>query len=229
MLCARHNEGTKLSRCQRWNEKGFGFIERDNGRGRWGIPRLSFNVSLTHVPSVFCHASACPNRAPLIQGSKVSFVFESDDKGGKAKDVQVEEAATEAVDGPRETGTIKVLHYRRNPRSPTIRALAKLFLITELECRQRLRLHRSCIWRRRVSLEGGNEGGPTLTAISAFVHKRDCGGVDFVKGQAVSFVIGEGPKGAAAKEVRPEEGGEIEEATPDEEEGERQLGKVKVP
>ena len=53
--------------------------------------------------------------------------------------------------------------------------------------------------------------------------------MDFVKGQAVSFVIGEGPKGAAAKEVRAEEGGEIEEAAPEEEEGERQLGKVKVP
>jgi len=41
-------------------------------------------------------------------------------------------------------------------------------------------------------------------------------------------VIGEGPKGAAAKKVRAEEGGTIEEAAPEEEEGERQLGKVKV-
>lgn len=54
--------------------------------------------------------------------------------------------------------------------------------------------------------------------------------MDFVKGQAVSFVIGEGPKGAAAKEVQAEEGGIAEEVAPEEEEeeGERQLGKVKV-
>lgn len=51
--------------------------------------------------------------------------------------------------------------------------------------------------------------------------------MDFAKSQAVSFVVGEGPKGAAAKEVRAEDGGAVEEAAP-EEEGERQLGKVKV-
>ena len=61
------------------------------------------------------------------------------------------------------------------------------------------------------------------------MHKRDCGGMDFAKGQFVSFVIGEGAKGAAAKDVRPEEGGGvIEEAEPEEEEGERRFGKVKV-
>ena len=63
---------------------------------------------------------------------------------------------------------------------------------------------------------------------SAFVHKRDCNGVEFSKGQAVSFVIGDGPKGAAAKKVQAEEGGTVAEAEPEEEEGERQLGKVKV-
>ena len=43
-------------------------------------------------------------------------------------------------------------------------------------------------------------------------------------------MIGEGAKGAAAKQVRPEEGGPVEEAAPEpeEEEGERQFGKVKV-
>ena len=69
-----------------------------------------------------------------------------------------------------------------------------------------------------------------LTAVpSVFFHSKDCGGVEFAKGQAVSFVLGEGPKGTSAKQVRPEEGGQIEEALVEEEaEGERQLGKVKV-
>ena len=60
-----------------------------------------------------------------------------------------------------------------------------------------------------------------------FVHKRDCDGIDFAKGQTVSFVIGEGPKGASAKKVRAEEGGTLEEVAI-EEEGERYFGKVKV-
>lgn len=49
-------------------------------------------------------------------------------------------------------------------------------------------------------------------------------------GQYVSFVYAEGAKGAAAKKVREEEGGPApaEEATLEEEEGERELGKVKV-
>ena len=42
-------------------------------------------------------------------------------------------------------------------------------------------------------------------------------------GQAVSFVFEEGPKGASAKNVKEEEGGEV----PVEEEGEREYGKVK--
>ena len=47
--------------------------------------------------SVFCHARECPGREPLVPGSKVSFVYEADEKSGKAKDVQVEEAAEEVT------------------------------------------------------------------------------------------------------------------------------------
>ena len=61
----------------------------------------------------------------------------------------------------------------------------------------------------------------------AFVHKKECGGKDLVAGQAVSFVFEEGPKGASAKNVREEEGGVVTEETVDEDEGERELGKVK--
>ena len=61
----------------------------------------------------------------------------------------------------------------------------------------------------------------------AFVHKRECGGRDLVKGQVVSFVSEEGPKGASAKNVREEEGGVLMEEAVEEDEGERELGKVK--
>ncbi|KAL6721650.1 hypothetical protein ACLMJK_000754 [Lecanora helva] len=156
---------------KRWSDKGFGFIERNNGRG-----------------SVFCHASDCPGRLALAPGSKVSFVFETDAKGGKAKEVQIEEAAAEAdFSGARETGTIKTWNAEKG-----------------------------------FGFVGRSSGEP-----DAFVHKRECGGIDFVKGQAVSFVVGEGPKGASAKDVRPEDGGTVEEAVVEEDESERQLGKVK--
>ena len=46
---------------------------------------------------------------------------------------------------------------------------------------------------------------------SAFVHKKDCGSKDLPVGQAVSFVFEQGDKGAAAKNVREEEGGVVEE------------------
>ena len=67
--------------------------------------------------SVFCHASECPGRAALIPGSKVSYTFEADAKTGKARDVQIEEAAVEQEVGPREFGTIKVplsMHLSRD-------------------------------------------------------------------------------------------------------------------
>lgn len=61
----------------------------------------------------------------------------------------------------------------------------------------------------------------------AFVHKKDCGGRDLVQGQAVSFVFEQGSKGASAKNVCEEEGGMVMEETIEEDEGERELGKVK--
>ena len=61
----------------------------------------------------------------------------------------------------------------------------------------------------------------------AFVHKNDCGGSDLIQGQAVSFVFEEGPKGASAKSVRQEEGTAIMEDAVEEDEGNREVGKVK--
>lgn len=69
-----------------------------------------------------------------------------------------------------------------------------------------------------------------LTAFrSAFFHKRSLGGRDepYV-GQVVSFVFEQGHKGAAASNVREEEGGLPGEETPAEDEGEREMGTVKV-
>ena len=74
---------------QRWTEKGFGFIERPD-----------------FGDSIFCHNRETPNRAALVPGSKVSFVYESDEKGGKAKEVLIEEAVIED-NSAREMGTIK--------------------------------------------------------------------------------------------------------------------------
>ena len=45
--------------------------------------------------SVFCHVRDLSGIKALVPGSKVSFVFEEDEKGGKAKEVQVEEAVEE--------------------------------------------------------------------------------------------------------------------------------------
>lgn len=61
---------------------------------------------------------------------------------------------------------------------------------------------------------------------SAFFHKKSFAGSDepYV-GQAVSFVFEEGPKGAAAGKVKEEEGCL---ADKEENEGEREMGKVKV-
>ena len=61
---------------------------------------------------------------------------------------------------------------------------------------------------------------------SAFFHKKSFTGNDEPHmGQTVSFIFEEGSKGAAAVNVREEEGGEQE---VEEEEEEREMGKVKV-
>ncbi|KAL9133125.1 MAG: hypothetical protein Q9175_005696 [Cornicularia normoerica] len=74
---------------KRWTEKSFGFISR---------PDFS--------DSIFCHNREIPDRTALIVGSKVSFIYKDDEKGGKAKEVLVEEAAV-VHDLAREMGTIK--------------------------------------------------------------------------------------------------------------------------
>ena len=154
---------------QRWTEKGFGFIERPD-----------------FGDSIFCHNRETPDRTALVPGSKVSFVYENDEKGGKAKNVLIEEAIVED-DSARETGTIQRWNAEKG-----------------------------------FGFIGRANGGE-----DAFVHKKDCGGKDLVKGQAVSFVVETGPKGASAKNVREEEGGAVGEEAVEEDEGERELGKVK--
>ncbi len=80
-------------------------------------PRLSHSTRwskwkprLTYFFSIFVHARDTTDRQALIPGSKVSFIFEADAKGGKAKEVSVEEMAEAVVltEGPREMGTVKV-------------------------------------------------------------------------------------------------------------------------
>ena len=60
----------------------------------------------------------------------------------------------------------------------------------------------------------------------AFVHRKECGGRDLVEGQAVSFILEEGLKGAAAKSVLEVEGGVGMEAA-DEDDWAREMGTVK--
>ena len=67
-------------------------------------------LELTHLPSIFCHNRDTPDRACLVPGSKVSFVFEQDEKGGKAREVLIEEAVVEDQ-SVRETGVIKVSYF----------------------------------------------------------------------------------------------------------------------
>ena len=63
------------------------------------------------------------------------------------------------------------------------------------------------------------------TSDSAFAHKRDvASGNDLAIGQAVSFVLEDGPKGASAKRIREDVGAELML----EDDGDRLHGKVKV-
>lgn len=70
----------------------------------------SCHRTLISRSSIFVHARDTADRQALIPGSKVSFVYETDEKGGKAKDVAVEEMSEATVldEGPREMGTVKV-------------------------------------------------------------------------------------------------------------------------
>ncbi|KAF6231745.1 hypothetical protein HO173_010047 [Letharia columbiana] len=227
---------------QRWTEKGFGFISRPD-----------FGDSL------FCHNSETPNRAALVPGSKVSFVYESDEKGGKAKQVLIEEAVVEN-DSAREMGTVKrwnaekgfgfigranggddaFVHKKECGGKDLVEGQAVSFVFEEgpkgasaknvreeeggtvtEEVREMGTIKR---WNaeKGFGFIGRANGGD-----DAFVHLKECGGKDFVVGQAVSFAFEEGPKGASAKNVREEEGSMMMEEAVEEDEGERELGKVK--
>lgn len=99
------------------------------------ILALAGHQPLTHCSSIFVHARDTVDRQALIPGSKVSFVFEIDDKGGKAKEVAVEEIAKAVVldEGPREMGTVKVRRTASpylNLRSRLACGTAKMMLLT---------------------------------------------------------------------------------------------------
>lgn len=81
------------------------------------------------------HARNTADRQPLVRGSKVSFVYEPDEKGGKATEVVVEEAAEAPVDETvRETGTVKVQHGFISARPGRYSVLGRM-----LQLRKRLR------------------------------------------------------------------------------------------
>lgn len=109
---------------------------------------------------------------------------------------------------------------------------------TALACRQGLWIHWTREWgggvRLLVSLSFLGSlldliDAKLIPFCSAFFHKKSFDGYNepFV-GQAVSFVLEEGPKGAAATKVKEEEGGVAIEGAAVEDEGEREMGTVKV-
>ncbi|KAL8788505.1 MAG: hypothetical protein Q9195_007282 [Heterodermia aff. obscurata] len=161
-------ESRELGVVKRWTDKGFGFIERESGGN-----------------DVFCHARDLQGIKALVPGSKVSFVFQEDEKTGKAKEVQVEEAVEE-VEQIREASLMGIV--------------------------------------KRWNAEKGFGFIGRSAGEDCFVHKRECAGNDLTVGQAVSFVYEETEKGGNAKKVQEEEGGE---PVIEEDEGERELGKVK--
>lgn len=71
---------------------------------------LAVNQTLTCRSSIFVHARDTVDRKALISGSKVSFIYEPDEEGGKAREVAVEEMAeaTALNEGPREMGKVMV-------------------------------------------------------------------------------------------------------------------------
>ena len=194
-----------------------------------------------------------------MPGSKVSFVYENDEKGGKAKEVLIEEAAVEDDSG-REMGMIKrwnagkgfgfigranggddaFVHKKECGGKDLVEGQTVSFVFEEGPkgaSAKNVREEEGGVVvedaREWGEIKGwhAEEGfgfiGRTNGGDDAFVHKKDCGGKDLVEGQAVSFIFEDGPKGASAKHVREEDGGLMMEETAQEEEGERELGKVK--
>lgn len=129
---------------------------------RIASPAIAGHQKLTYCSSIFVHARDTVDRQALIPGSKVSFTYEADEKGGKAKDVAVEEIAESVTldEAPREMGTVKVrlaASVQLSLRSARIRGFLREYNAFErrsklrglntiaLECRQRLRIH----WTRK--------------------------------------------------------------------------------
>ena len=195
----------------------------------------------------------------LVPGSNVSFVYEYDEKGGKARKVLIEEPVVED-DSAREMGTIKrwnaekgfgfvcranggddaFVHKKECGGKDLAEGQAVSFIfeegpkgasaknVREEEGGIAMDEARETGTIKRWNAEKGfgfisrANGGD-----DAFVHKKECGGTDLAEGQAVSFVFEEGLKGASAKNVREEEGGIVVEEAVEEDEGERELGKIK--
>ncbi|KAL9071982.1 MAG: hypothetical protein Q9161_003914 [Pseudevernia consocians] len=218
---------------KKWNEKGFGFIERDGVGDR-----------------IFVHARDTADRQALTPGSKVSFVYEPDERGGKAKDVTVEEMA-EAVmldEGPREMVDKKLIallsaffHKKSygGHDEPYVGQAVSFFSEQGPKGAAATKVKEEqagmAVEEALVEDEGEREMGTVkgfgfIGRVSgeedAFFHKKSFAGINepYV-GQAVSFIFEEGPKGTAAVKVKEEEGGITEEK---EDEREREMGKVKT-
>lgn len=71
---------------------------------------ISVQPKLKYRSRIYVHASDTADRQALVPGSKVSFIYETDEKGGKAREVDIEEMGEHALldEGPRETGTVIV-------------------------------------------------------------------------------------------------------------------------
>ena len=83
---------------------------------------------MTYNSSIFVHARNTTNRQALIPGSKVSFIYKADEKGGKAIEVAVEEMAEPIVvdEGPREMGTVKASLAASPSPSPRLKQICNI-------------------------------------------------------------------------------------------------------
>lgn len=237
---------------KKWNEKGFGFIERD-GMG----------------DSIFVHASDTANRHVLVPGSKVSFIYETDEKSGKAREVTVEEMGEHTVsdEGPREMGTVirwngekgfgfirrangeadAFFHkksfdgynepffgqavsfvFEEGPKGPAATKVKEeegSIAIGEAPFEDEREREMGTVKRWNAEKGFGFIGRVSGEKDAFFHQKSFSGSNEPYVGQAVSFILEEGPQGAAAVQVKEEEGGVPGE---EEEEGEREMGKVKT-
>lgn len=125
---------------------------------------LAVNLALTFPSRIFFHARDTFDHQALIPGDKVSFIYESDEKGGKAREVTVEERAEADAfnEGPRETGKVVVslttvpytsfkIASEYSGRRSRRDMKTNLLNATALECRQGFRIHRPRKRRAGVS------------------------------------------------------------------------------